>query len=137
MGLFSKTLAGVGAIALSATPALAESRHASPPHHDNTGAIIAGALLIGGIAAIAASSDHHDYDRSYDRRYGFDGYDQNGDYRDGYVRRGDRYAPPPRSVHVYRDHHGHSGDRDRHWSDRDRHDRDHHRDRDHDRYDRR
>lgn len=67
MTIFSKALIGTvaaGAMAISsATPAFAQSRH-----HDNdrisTGEVVAGAVIIGGIAALAASSsnrnDRHD-----------------------------------------------------------------------------
>lgn len=70
-------------------------------HRDNTGAIVAGALLIGGIAAIAASSSHrHDYDDRYRGYNGYDrGYDRgyyNGGYNGGY--RG-YDAPPPRDYY--------------------------------------
>jgi len=84
MKTFSKALVGTiaaGAVAASsATPALARD-------HNNRGGIdagevIAGALVIGGIAAVAAAASDNDRD-SY--RYGSDGYryDRAG-YRDGY-----------------------------------------------------
>lgn len=81
--------ATVGAL-LSAAPAFARDRH-----HDrdgiNAGEIIAGAIIIGGLAAILSDSDRYD-DRRYDRRYGgrwdrgydrygYDGGDYGYDYR--------------------------------------------------------
>ena len=79
-----------GALAVStATPAAARDRD-----HDGIGAgeVVAGALVLGGIAAIAAaaSNDRHDrYDDRYDRRYNdrhdyrYSGYDgrYSNDYR--------------------------------------------------------
>ncbi|HEX7855727.1 MAG TPA: hypothetical protein VF503_18740 [Sphingobium sp.] len=54
-------------------------------HRDNSGALILGALAVGGIAAIAADSHRRDYD--YDYRYRGDPYYR--PYYRGY------YAPPP------------------------------------------
>jgi hypothetical protein len=65
---------------LSATPALARDRH-----HDrdgiSAGEIIAGAVIIGGLAAILSDNDRYDdrrWDSRYDGRYGYDrgGYDR-------------------------------------------------------------
>lgn len=80
----SKTLVGtvaVGAMALSsATPAFAHDRHRD--RGIDAGDVIAGALIIGGIAAIASATDNDRRDRDY--RYG-DRYDS----RDrGYSNRG-------------------------------------------------
>jgi len=76
--------------ALSATPALARDRD-----HDGIGAgeVIAGALIIGGIAAVAASAgkNRSDYRHGGDYRY-----DRAG-YRDGY-RGGHGYGMNPRQV---------------------------------------
>ena len=80
-----------GAMALSsATPAFAEHRD-----HDgiSAGDVIAGALIIGGIAAVAsAASNNNRYDRDYRYdRAGYDrgyGYDHGNGYRDTYDARG-------------------------------------------------
>lgn len=68
----------------AATPAVADKgRHRGRDGID-AGDVIAGALIIGGIAAIAAaaSRDGRDYDRRYDRGpYDHDGY---GYYNNGY-----------------------------------------------------
>lgn len=79
--------AAAGALAFAGTtPALADD------HRDRdgigAGEIIAGALVIGGIAALAGAFDG---DRGYDRRGYRDGY-----YRDGY--RGDFYRGGPRGA---------------------------------------
>lgn len=72
---------------LSATPALARDRH-----HDrdgiSAGEIIAGAVIIGGLAAILSDNDRYNdrrwddrrYDGRYDGRYGYD----RGGYGHGY-----------------------------------------------------
>ena len=82
MKTLSKALVGTvaaGAMAISsATPAFAESRH-----HDrdgiSAGDVIAGALVIGGIAAIASAASNNDrYDRDY--RYDRVGYGSNRGY---------------------------------------------------------
>lgn len=76
MTILTKALLGAGAAAAAlvstATPALARDRH-----HDgiDAGDIIAGAVVIGGIAAIASAvgNDNDGYRGSgYDRRYGYD-----------------------------------------------------------------
>src|SRR5688572_18591675 len=86
MKTITKALVGTvaaGAVAMtSASPAFARDRD----NGISTGEVIAGALILGGIAAVVASSNNNDrydgrYDRSYDDRYG----DYNsGDYRRGY-----------------------------------------------------
>lgn len=71
--------------ALAATT-LAASTPAMARDHDGIGAgeVIAGALVLGGIAAIAASASH-DGDRGYYDRIGYDGYSGGYDrYRTGY-----------------------------------------------------
>jgi|GEM_PF-6652459 len=97
MKLFSKaTLLIAGAATLVvATPALADRGYER--HHDDTGAIVAGVLAVGAIAAIAASS-HHDHDRyygynggyayqpSYNYGYAYPSYGY--EYRRGYEGRG-------------------------------------------------
>jgi hypothetical protein len=76
------TVAAGAAAMTSATPAMARDRD----NGISTGEVIAGALILGGIAAVVASSNNNDryddrYDRGYDDRYG----DYNsGDYRRGY-----------------------------------------------------
>ncbi len=94
----SRTLVGTVAAAAmaltSASPVLARA-----PGHDGIGAgeVIAGALIIGGIAAVAAAASNNDRDR-YDTRYGGrydDDYRYGGDYRydrAGYGRGGSRRA---------------------------------------------
>ena len=86
MKILSKALVGTvaaGAMAISsATPAFADSRH-----HDrdgiSAGEVIAGALVIGGIAAIASAASNNDRDYRYDRAgYGY-GYGDRG-YGSGY-----------------------------------------------------
>ena len=96
MKTISKALVGTvaaGAMALaSATPAAAQSRH----HRDNDGIdagdIIAGALIIGGIAAVAGSiGKDRGYRGTYGEPYYGDRYDGYGD-RYGYSGRGSRQA---------------------------------------------
>ena len=86
MKSISKTLVGsvaVGAMALaSATPAIAGDRHRD--RGPSTEEVVVGALILGGIAAIAASSGNND-DR-YDRR----NRRHNDRYDDRYDRRSDR-----------------------------------------------
>ena len=89
MNTFTKALTGTAAAAAlavtSVSPAIARG-------HDgggiNAGEVIAGALIIGGIAAVAsaAGSNNRGYDYGYDRA-GYDrGYDRDG--RSGYGYRG-------------------------------------------------
>lgn len=93
MKTISKALVGTvaaGAMALSAAaPAAAQYRDG---HRDrdrdgiSAGEIIAGALIIGGIAAVASASNNDRYDR-YDRDYrydraGYDGYNGGYGYRE-------------------------------------------------------
>lgn len=94
MNRITKTLVGTaaaGAVALSAVSPAAARDHGGGI---GVGEIIAGALIIGGIAAIASAADNdrdRDYDYRYDRsRYG-DNYYRNDDYRDNW-RNGDRYS---------------------------------------------
>ena len=77
MQTLARTLIGgltAGAMALSAaSPALAQARHHDRDGGIDAGTVIAGALVIGGIAAIAAAASDDDdrYDNRYDnRRYG-------------------------------------------------------------------
>lgn len=91
MNRISRTLVGTvvaGAVALSAvSPAVARDNGGI-----GVGEIIAGALIIGGIAAIASSADKgRDYDYRYDRgRYGNSYYGDNSS-RDNWRSR-DRYS---------------------------------------------
>ena len=86
------TIAAGAMVASSATPALAD-------HRDNRGVnagdIIAGALIIGGIAAIATAASRNNRDnRGYDDNYGYDraGYNNGGYNNGGYGNRYDRDA---------------------------------------------
>ncbi|MEQ1547196.1 MAG: hypothetical protein ABL918_00945 [Chakrabartia sp.] len=92
MKIFAKTaLLITGAATLAASmPAYADSRHRGNDRID-AGDVIAGALIIGGIAAIASAGSNNRgryNDRYDDRRYsGNDGYynnDGNGYYQNGY-----------------------------------------------------
>ena len=93
MKTMSKALVGTiaaGAMAVSsAAPAFADSRgHDRDRGGISAGEIIAGALIIGGIAAIAGSGNRNDRDYRYgdyrdnDYRYDRAGYGYNGGYRD-------------------------------------------------------
>ena len=94
MKIMSKALVGTvaaGAMALSsATPAFAEHRDRDGI---SAGDVIAGALIIGGIAAVASAAsnnnDRYDRDYRYDRAgYGDYGYNQGYGYRNDYAWRG-------------------------------------------------
>ncbi|MFM5893981.1 MAG: hypothetical protein ACKOQM_06055 [Novosphingobium sp.] len=87
-GFLSAAAAGA-MVASAASPAVARDRH----DHDgiSAGDVIAGALVIGGIAAVASAASNNNYDRGYDYpRAGYDprrgsygvygGYDRNGGY---------------------------------------------------------
>ncbi len=96
---FAKTIAATtaaGAMAVSAVPA-----YANEHHRDKIGAgeIIAGAVVIGGLAAILASKKdkrHHDvkYDRGYNHNYRSRGFNNNRFKRQrvGFHRNGSRNA---------------------------------------------
>jgi len=101
MKTLSKALVGTvaaGAMAISsATPAFAESRH-----HDrdgiSAGDVIAGALVIGGIAAIASAASNNDRDYRYDRAgYGDARYNYGNGYNRGYGN-GYGYGDNPRQA---------------------------------------
>jgi hypothetical protein len=94
MSRISKTIlmTAAGATLLAANPALARDGWHGDRRHDgvSAGDVIAGALIIGGIAAIAASASNnrsygsYDYDREgYRRGWGYDGY--NNGYNNGYI----------------------------------------------------
>ncbi|MFC3096787.1 hypothetical protein [Alteraurantiacibacter palmitatis] len=82
MKTFTKTLIGTAAtlafVAGSAVPALAQDRGRDRGGL-STGEVVAGALILGGIAAVAASASNRDRDRDY--RDG--GYYYDRDYRGG------------------------------------------------------
>lgn len=85
MTRITKTLVGtlaVGALALtSASPAFAETRHRDRGDKIDAGDIIAGALILGGIAVVAsAAKNKHSGDYRYNSRNrgNSDRYDQNG-----------------------------------------------------------
>lgn len=101
MTSFAKTLVGTvatGALVIgSVSPAFARDRWHRDDDGISAGDVIAGALIIGGIAAVAsAASDRDDrYDRDYRgdryrggyRDYGYDDYNYRGGYRHGNPRR--------------------------------------------------
>ena len=82
MNAITKTLAGTIAagamVASSASPALARDQRGDGV---SAGDVIAGAVVLGGIAAIAASASNHDRDYGYTRAgYGDYGAGYGGDY---------------------------------------------------------
>ena len=85
------TMAALAMAASAASPALAQHDR----HRDNdgisAGEVIAGALVIGGIAAMAAAADNDRDDRYRDGRYN----DRDGRYND---RRGYGYGISPRDA---------------------------------------
>jgi len=76
------TVAAGAMVVASASPAVAQDRHHRDRDRDgiSAGEVIAGAVVLGGLAAIIASSGNDRYDRDYryDRR------DYRGDYRSDY-----------------------------------------------------
>ena len=102
MTIFSKTalLAASVATLVGTAPAMARDYHRGGI---SAGDVIAGALIIGGIAAVASASSNNsrgrdygrDYDRGYDRNYdrGNGGYNRQYGYDNGdRYDRGSRYA---------------------------------------------
>ena len=93
MKILTKSLlsAGAAAAALVSVAAPAQARH--DDDRISTGEVIAGAVILGGLAAVIASSDdRNDRDYRYDRA----GYDDD-DYRRGGYDRGDRHGYGNRS----------------------------------------
>ena len=91
------TIAAGAMVVSAASPAMARDRHHRDHDGVSAGDVIAGALIIGGIAAVAAAANDHDRDYRYDGR-GYDGrgYDgRYGGYDDGY-----RYGSPRRAVEL-------------------------------------
>ncbi|MBS0481512.1 MAG: hypothetical protein JSR96_05050 [Proteobacteria bacterium] len=92
----SRALVGTiaaGAVAVSsATPAMADSYGHRDRGGISAGDVIAGALVIGGIAAVASAASSHDrdYNRNYRGDYGYDraGY---GNWNNGYGYNRDAY----------------------------------------------
>jgi len=78
-GTLGTVAAGAMAVA-SASPAAAQDRHHRDRDGISAGEVIAGAVIIGGLAAILSSRDN---DR-YDRNYRYDRRDYRGDYRGSY-----------------------------------------------------
>ena len=83
MKILTKSLlsAGAAAAALVSAAAPAEARNRYDDDHISAGEVIAGAVVLGGLAAIIASSDNDRRDRDYrynDRDYDRGGYDRSG-----------------------------------------------------------
>lgn len=83
-----------GSMLMTAMPASAQSRHHRGHDRIDAGDVIAGAVVIGGLAAILSASGNRDRrydDRGYDPRYDR-GYDREyrGGYQGGYDPRNDR-----------------------------------------------
>ncbi len=83
MKILTKSLlsAGAAAAALVSAAAPAEARNRYDDDHISAGEVIAGAVVLGGLAAIIASSDNDRRDRDYrynDRDYDRGGYDRGG-----------------------------------------------------------
>lgn len=84
MTILTKSLlsAGAAAAALVSVAAPAEARNRYDDDHISAGEVIAGAVVLGGLAAIIASSDNDRHDRDY--RYNGRDYDRGGYDRGGY-----------------------------------------------------
>ena len=90
MKSFTKALVGTvaaGAVALaSAAPAAAQDRRGDRDRdHISAGEVIAGAVVLGGLAAVIASSNN---DRGYRGDYNYNRGDYRGDYRNNDYRGG-------------------------------------------------
>ncbi|MFC4296028.1 hypothetical protein ACFO0A_13285 [Novosphingobium tardum] len=87
MNLYTKALVGTVAAAAvavsSATPALARDRGGI-----DVGDVIAGAVVLGGIAAVAGSIGNHGYGSTYGQPYGYNDRYNNGYYNNGYYNNG-------------------------------------------------
>lgn len=83
MKILTKSLLGAGAAAaaLVSVAAPAQARDRRDNDRISAGEVIAGAVILGGLAAVIASSDNDRDGRYDDRNYNRDGYDYN---RDGY-----------------------------------------------------
>ena len=95
------TIAAGALVAASATPALADHRDGRRDGV-SAGEVIAGALIIGGIAAVASAASKND-NRGYDGNYAYDraGYNNgnNGNYDNGGYNNGyDQYRANPRQA---------------------------------------
>ena len=92
-GTIATVAAGAMVMGLAA-PAAAQDRDGRRDGHISTGEVLAGAVILGGLAAVIASSDNN-RDRNYrDRNYNDRDY-RGGDYNDGRRyddRRGNRYG---------------------------------------------
>lgn len=108
MKTISKALVGTiaaGAMVIaSATPAFADGRDGRRGNGISAGDVIAGALIIGGIAAVASAASNNNRNRDYRGYPGDYGYDRAGygdnygnNYGNGYDR-DDRYRSNPRQA---------------------------------------
>ena len=90
------TIAAGAMVASSATPALADHRN---DNGISVGEVIAGALIIGGIAAVVSSASKNDrgYNRGYGDDYGYNRGGYSGDYGNNYDRNS-RYNTNPRQA---------------------------------------
>lgn len=111
MKTFSKTLfatvAGLAVVAGAASPAVAQDRYRDRDNRISTSDILTGALILGGIAVVAASVDN---DRNRDRDY------RDRDYRDNDYRDRDYRSGQNRGWYDYnggRNHHRGAGNPDR------------------------
>lgn len=89
----TKSMLGAGAAAAALAGVAAPAAQARDHRGDGIGAgeIIAGAVILGGLAAVIASSDN-DRNRGYDNDYRRDGRYDNGRYDDGRYNRGGGYG---------------------------------------------
>jgi len=86
---FAGTVAASALAASTTSPAIAGDRY--DDRGINAGEVIAGALIIGGIAAVLSNRNNRD-DRYYDRRDGRYGYDDRYNRRGNYRRTSSRQA---------------------------------------------
>jgi hypothetical protein len=98
MTFLTKALLGTGAAAAAlvstASPALARDRDGI-----DVGDVIAGAVILGGIAAVAGAIGGDRYDRGYSHGYPYEGgYDDRYGYNDRYSRSGYRSGNPRQAV---------------------------------------